>query len=86
MRQIRLLIGVIAAFAANAVFAHGDAPHAAAPRSASDADATPFGHPGNAANVNRTVNLTMSDAMRFSPSSVNVKKGETVRFVLRNKR
>jgi uncharacterized cupredoxin-like copper-binding protein len=34
--------------------------------------------------VNRTVNVDMTDAMRFSPASIAVKQGETVRFVIKN--
>ncbi|MBD8123185.1 cupredoxin family protein [Pseudomonas lutea] len=43
-----------------------------------------FGHPGDAAKATRTVEVTMGD-MYFEPKSLNVKKGETVRFVLVNK-
>lgn len=44
-----------------------------------------FGKPGAAAQVSRTVEIDMSDAMRFTPDSVNVRLGETIRFVVRNK-
>jgi uncharacterized cupredoxin-like copper-binding protein/Cu/Ag efflux protein CusF len=44
-----------------------------------------IGKPGDAAAVNRTINIIMSDKMRYSPSSINVKNGETIRFVLKNK-
>jgi uncharacterized cupredoxin-like copper-binding protein/Cu/Ag efflux protein CusF len=44
-----------------------------------------IGKPGDAAAVNRTINIIMSDKMRFSPSSIKVKNGETIRFVLKNK-
>jgi len=43
-----------------------------------------IGKPGIAAKANRTVQIDMSDAMQFSPSSLNVKQGETVRFVVKN--
>lgn len=46
--------------------------------------ASALGKPGDPAKVNRTVEITMSDTMRFSPSSVAAKKGETIRFVLNN--
>ena len=32
----------------------------------------------------RTVKITMSDAMRYDPSEITVKRGETVRFVATN--
>lgn len=43
-----------------------------------------IGVPGKAAKVNRTVEVDMTDAMRFNPSSVPVKQGETIRFVVKN--
>ena len=46
--------------------------------------ASALGKPGEAKKVGRTVNITMSDSMRFSPASVSAKKGETIRFVLKN--
>jgi len=42
------------------------------------------GKPGNPDNVSRSVEVTMSDNMRFTPSKINVKRGETVRFVVKN--
>ncbi|MBC7683771.1 MAG: hypothetical protein H7176_00910 [Bdellovibrionales bacterium] len=42
------------------------------------------GIPGKSANVARTVSVDMTDAMRFFPASVNVKRGETVRFIGKN--
>ncbi len=43
-----------------------------------------FGHPADAAQATRTVEVTLGD-IYFDPKSLNVKKGETVRFVLVNK-
>ncbi|VTU19249.1 cupredoxin domain-containing protein [Variovorax sp. RA8] len=42
------------------------------------------GKPGIASKATRTVNVDMSDGMRFNPSSIDVKQGETVRFVVTN--
>jgi len=42
------------------------------------------GQPGKLDKVSRTVNVTMSDTMRFAPDSIQVKRGETVRFVVSN--
>jgi uncharacterized cupredoxin-like copper-binding protein len=47
-------------------------------------DESAIGEPGKAAKVSRTVPIDMSDAMRYSPSSIDVKQGETVRFVVSN--
>ena len=47
-------------------------------------DAEVIGKPGVTAKANRTVQIDMTDTMRFFPSSLNVKKGETVRFIVKN--
>lgn len=66
--------------------AHGDA-HEAAPRTfdAKAVEDTPFGREGDPKKVRRTVRLDMSDAMRFTPNQLVVKRGETVRLVASNK-
>ena len=43
-----------------------------------------IGKPGSASKATRTVNVDMTDGMRFNPSSIDVKQGETVRFVVTN--
>ena len=43
-----------------------------------------IGKPGVAAKASRTVQVDMTDAMRFLPASVSVRQGETVRFVVKN--
>ena len=42
------------------------------------------GKPGDPAAATRTVDVTMDDSMRFTPSRIAVKKGETVRFFVKN--
>lgn len=42
------------------------------------------GKPGDPNKVSRTVEVMMSDNMRFTPSRINVKRGETVKFVVKN--
>ena len=43
-----------------------------------------IGQPGKAANVNRTINIDMTDNMRFSSADIAVKQGETIRFLVKN--
>ena len=45
---------------------------------------TAIGKPGVAAKVNRSVTVEMSDTMRYTPSDIQVKQGETIRFVIKN--
>lgn len=77
IKQLLLAFGMspMLAFAAGSMDGH--ASHGASATSAS-------GQPGNAAKVSRTVDVAMSDTMRFTPDSIAVKPGETVRFVVRN--
>lgn len=49
-----------------------------------DAEQTPWGIAGSADKAGRTIDVSMLDKMRFEPSSLNVKLGETIRFVVRN--
>jgi len=42
------------------------------------------GKPGDPSKASRTVEVTMSDDMRFTPARINVKRGETVKFLVRN--
>ncbi|HWT21163.1 MAG TPA: cupredoxin family protein [Variovorax sp.] len=43
-----------------------------------------IGKPGDAAKATRTINVDMTDGMRFTPADIKVKQGETVRFVVKN--
>ncbi len=47
-------------------------------------DEIAIGMPGKAATVTRTINIEMTDAMRFTPSNITAKKGETIKFIVRN--
>ena len=43
-----------------------------------------IGKPGVASKVTRTVNIDMTDDMKFHSSLINAKQGETIRFVAKN--
>lgn len=47
-------------------------------------DESPIGKPGKASRVSRTIEVDMIGGMRFKPSEIHVRKGETIRFVLKN--
>jgi putative spermidine/putrescine transport system substrate-binding protein len=47
-------------------------------------NASRIGQPGNPQEVSRTISISMGDTMRFTPDRIEVRKGETIRFVLRN--
>jgi len=50
----------------------------------SHVDAGSIGAPGKKANVSRTVNVDMTDTMKFIPASFTARQGETIRFVVKN--
>jgi uncharacterized cupredoxin-like copper-binding protein len=63
--------------------AHGDQDHAkkAGPIRKEQKD---WGIAGDAKNVKRTIEVGMADNMRFTPERIEVRRGETVKFVVRN--
>ena len=82
MKHANLLRAMILTAASGLAIAHGDDDHKAGAKHEDHASA--LGKPGDAKKVSRTIAITMSDSMRFSPASVSAKKGETIRFVLKN--
>jgi len=74
------------ALAAGAAVAHEN--HGAKKRAAAAAtkkEQQPWGIAGDAKDARRTIQIAMTDDMRFTPASIEVKEGETVRFVVQNK-
>ena len=64
-------------------YAHGDEAHAkkAGPVKM---EQKPWGIAGNAKAVTRTISESMLDKMRFTTDKIEVKQGDTVKFVLKN--
>jgi uncharacterized cupredoxin-like copper-binding protein len=81
MQTLPFIIGA-ALLAAGPAWAHGDQPHAPAQTVVKEQQA--WGIAGEARRVTRTITLSMSDDMRFTPDHFEVKQGETVRLRLRN--
>ncbi len=85
MKHVNHVVAIALIAASSIAFAHGDEDHAKkGGRPAHEEHASALGKPGDPKKIGRTVEITMSDAMRFTPASVSVKKNETVRFVLKN--
>lgn len=70
--------------AAVASQAHGDPADPAHDGAAAPPVQTAWGRAGDPRRVQRTVTIRMDDAMRFAPSRLHVKLGQTVRLVIRN--
>ena len=87
MNPIRTSLALALALSASLAAGHDDRSHGASAPAAGahhHDHAASIGVPGKAGKVSRTVNVDMTDAMRFNPASVDVKQGETVRFVVKN--
>lgn len=69
---------------APAVWAHSDSAHPAKAKKTFSTEEKAFGREGDAKKAGRTIHIDMSDRMRFTPDSLTVKKGETIKFVIRN--
>jgi uncharacterized cupredoxin-like copper-binding protein len=63
--------------------AHGDKAHAK-PSSTVRKEQKAWGIAGDAQAVSRTIEIKMTDQMRFSPDHIEVRQGETVRLVHKN--
>ena len=85
MKTLNTLAFAVLALGMCAALAHGGDEHAA-PRKydASKVEPTAFGQEGNPKKVTKTIKIDMTDAMRFTPSDVTIKRGETVKFVVHN--
>lgn len=85
MKKLNAAAFAVVALAASGAFAHGDEEHAKHRKfDASKVEETAFGREGDPKKVARNVKLEMADTMRFTPAEVTVKRGQTVRFVVRN--
>ncbi len=62
--------------------AHGDPKKAVAKKATIEEKA--FGREGDPKKVTHIIPVDMSDAMRYSPMEITVKRGDTVRFVVKN--
>lgn len=85
MKIIIASVVLAMAFAAGQADAHSNAPHVKKPATApANAEQKDFGIAGDPAKVSRTIEFSMVDAMRFQPSQITLKQGETVKFVVKN--
>ena len=82
-----ITINLIAACAfiywSTASFAHENMPHKAK-TSAVVKEQKDWGIAGDTKSISRTITLAMNDSMRFSPDTLTIKQGETIRFVVSN--
>lgn len=77
------LMAALIAGASGAALAHGDEAHAKKSGPVKK-EQKEWGIAGDAKAVNRTITFTMTDNMRFTPDKIDVKQGDTIRFVIKN--
>ena len=77
-----LIAGIV--FGTGAAWAHGDAHKGTAKPAVAASEEHAFGRPGDPKKVSRTVKIDMTDAMRYTPAEISVKRGETIRFEVKN--
>jgi uncharacterized cupredoxin-like copper-binding protein len=66
-------------------YAHGDEDHSKKmTATAVRKEQKPWGIAGDAKAVKRTIQIQMTDNMRFTPDRIEVKEGETVKIVMKN--
>jgi len=75
------LLAMTALAASGAAFASGN--HAGG-HGHDDGGETAIGKPGVAAKASRTITIEMGDNMRYTPSNIQVRRGETVRLLVKN--
>ena len=83
MKKLQIL--AFASFILSAgVSAHGDAGHANKAERQISTEEKAFGREGDPRKATRTIKVDMSDKMRFTPSELTIKAGDTVRFEGKN--
>ena len=82
--RIHVAVFVVASAAfGQPALGHGDKAEKKASRPLS-VEETSFGREGDPKKVSRTIVVGMSDKMRYSPSELTIRQGETIRFRARN--
>ena len=79
-----IVAGMMLSLSANGAFAHGDEDRGNKPVQHKEEHASALGKPGDVKKVTHTVEVGMNDTMRFSPDKIAAKRGETIRFVVKN--
>ncbi len=83
-KMTTLLAAVFLAGTTSIALAHGEAAHEKKQASMTKMEQKPWGIGGTSKAVTRTIAVSMTDAMRFSPEKIDVKQGDTVKLVLKN--
>lgn len=80
MKRLGMMLTVLLS---STVWAHGDAMHTGVAKPVV-MEQMPWGISAQPNSVRRTIEVTMDDQMRFTPSAIEVREGERVRLRIRN--
>jgi uncharacterized cupredoxin-like copper-binding protein len=83
MKTIQLIAALAVFTCTSASFGHEAAKHGNKPAAVKKVQQV-WGIAGDAKDAKRTIAISMGDNMRFSPDTIRVKQGETVRLVMTN--
>jgi uncharacterized cupredoxin-like copper-binding protein len=84
MKRGMMALGVVVFLFFVGVPGRADESHHGHDHRSAEGHTAAIGTPGNPGDVTRSIEVEMSDAMRFKPDSISVKRGETIRFIVRN--
>lgn len=84
MNRFKALVAVTLMAVAGIASAHADEDHSKKAAGPVKKEQKDWGIAGEAKAAKRTIEVSMTDNMRFSPERIEVKQGETVRFVVKN--
>lgn len=85
MKHTIITLALLAAIGSTTAWAHGDAKQApGAAKKTISMEEKSFGREGDPKKVTRTIDVDMSDQMRFTPAEISIKQGETIRFNIKN--
>lgn len=84
MKYLLVSASIALSIASIGAYAHGDKPAAKKNAAAHSMEEKLFGREGDPKKVSRTVKVEMADTMRYSPTEITVKVGETLRIEAKN--
>lgn len=85
MKTLQRFVAAALLAASAGAFAHGNETHAPKAGTPAVKEQKPWGIAGDADDARRTITLDMADSMRFTPESLRIQRGETVRLRVANK-
>ena len=85
MKQLTTLVALVILTGTTSIaLAHGDAAHDKKQVPMTKMEQKAWGIGGSAKAVTRSIAVSMTDSMRFSPEKIDVKQGQTLKFLLKN--